>query len=189
MSTALKRTRNLICRFAANTQAVAAVEFAMILPVMLSLYIGSVEVSSAISVDKRVATVSGSLGDLVARADGSIAKSTIEDYFLAASATMAPYDGSNVQQIVTCVKVNSDGTTSVQWSVADNGATSHPDNSPYALPTDLANLALNGYVIVSEAKMSYAPLFGYFFNSSFNLYHEFYFLPRFGEAITYDPYT
>jgi Flp pilus assembly protein TadG len=187
MRNALARLSSLFRRFARNNRAVAAVEFAMILPVMLSLYIGSVELSSAITVDKRVATVSGSLGDLVARADGSITKSQIDDYFLASAATMAPYDDSNVGQIVSCVKVDADGNGTIEWSVSYNGATQHATDSEYDLPTDLKSLAINGYVIVSEAKLSYAPMFGYFFNTNFNLYHEFYFMPRFGEAIAYDP--
>jgi Flp pilus assembly protein TadG len=185
----IPRIRNMfgpIRSFWRNTHAVAAVEFAGILPLMLTLYVGSVELVSAISVDKRVATVSGSLGDLVARTKTDISSSTIDDYFLAAKSTMAPYDSATVQQIVTCVHVKADGTAKVGWSVADNGATAHIRDSVYSLPADLKNLALDSYVIVSEAQMSYAPLFGLFFNTAFNLYHEYYFLPRFGEEIKLD---
>ncbi len=189
MQRALPRFRELLSRFANGEHAVAAVEFALILPVMLTLYIGSVELSSAISVDQRVATVSGSLGDLVARADGVIAKSQVDDYFLAASATMAPYDDATVQQIVTCVKLDADGNGTVVWSLAANGATQHGVDSIYTVPEELQALAANDYVIVAEASMSYAPMFGYFFDTNFDLYHEYFFLPRFGEAIAYDPTT
>lgn len=186
MRCAFDRLRTLIHRFRHGSDAVAAVEFALILPVMLTLYVGSVELSSAISVDQRVATVSGSLGDLVARTDGTIFKSDVDDYFLAASATMAPYDDTNVQQIVTCVKLDADGNGKVKWSVAANGATKHGVNSDYTVPDELKSLAADGYVIVSEASMSYAPMFGYFFDTNFELYHEYFFLPRFGEEIVYD---
>ena len=49
---------------AADTRAVAAVEFALLLPVMLTLYIGSVEVSQALSVDRKVVLLSRTVGDL-----------------------------------------------------------------------------------------------------------------------------
>ncbi len=187
MRRALNRLGLLLRRFRHGTEAIAAVEFALILPVMLTLYIGSVELSSAISVDQRVATVSGSLGDLVARTNGTIKKSEIDDYFLAASATMAPYDDSGVQQIVTCVKLDADGNGKVVWSVASNGATKHDKDTAYTVPDRLKQLAADGYVIASEAHLSYAPMIGYVFDSNFNLYHEFFFLPRFGEEIKYDP--
>jgi Flp pilus assembly protein TadG len=175
---------DLVRRFAKNAKAVAAVEFALILPLLLTLYVGSVELSSAITVDKRVASVSGALGDLVARADGTISESTVDDYFYAASTTMAPYSNSAVKQVVSCIYVDSDGNSTVAWSRSYNGATAHADGSAYHLPSDLKNLALDGYVIVAEAQLNYAPLFGYVFETSFSLYHEYYFLPRFGEEIT-----
>ena len=181
------RPRALFQRFRRATEAVAAVEFALILPIMLTLYIGSVEVSSAIAVDQRVATVSGSLGDLVARAPGTIPKSEIDDYFLAASATMAPYDASGVQQIVTGVKLDADGKGTVMWSVATNGAAKHDTGTAYTVPDRLKHLAADGFVIASEARLSYEPMIGYIFDSNFNLYHEFFFLPRFGKDIVYEP--
>ena len=177
--------------FLHETRAAAAVEFALILPVMLTLYLGSVELSSAISVDKRVSTVSGTLGDLVARSDREITASDVSDYFYAASTTMAPYASSGVQQIVTSVLVNTNGSTQVRWSRADNGASTHPNGSSYTLPVDLKDLVTEGgtepgYVIVAEAQMNYLPLVGYFFDTAFPLYHEYFFLPRFDSEITCD---
>lgn len=189
MMSLVRTARMLARRFARNTQAAAAVEFALILPILLTLYVGSVELSSAITVDKRVATVSGSLGDLVARSDDTIALSTLNDYFLAAAATMAPYSPADVRQIVSSVRVRSDGATRVMWSVGYNGATDHTDGASYDLPDDLkklvtSNYTTTGYVIVAEAQLGFTPLFGYFFKDAFSLYHEFFFLPRFGDGIS-----
>lgn len=188
MKRPVETVQGILRRFLVADRAAAAVEFALILPALLTLYLGSVELSSAISVDKRVATVSGSLGDLVARADSSITVSTVNDYFLAASATMAPYDSSGVKQVVTSVRVNLDGSTTVMWSQPYNGANDHADGSTYDLPSDLKNLVTSnytsvGYVVVAEAQLSYTPLIGYFFQNAFTLYHEYFFLPRFGEKI------
>ena len=175
---------SLFRRFLKRSEAVAAVEFALILPLLLTLYIGSVELSSAITVDKRVATVSGSLGDLVARADGSISTSTVNDYFLAASATMAPYASTGVKQVVTSVYVDSDGVARVRWSRGYNGGTAHAYNEVYTMQPEFRDLARGGYVIIAEAALNYTPMFGIFFDTAFSLYHEYYFLPRFGEEIT-----
>ncbi len=176
-------------RFARNDRAVAAVEFALVLPIMLTLYLGAVEVSAAISVDKRVAAVAGSLGDLVARKDSTISSTNIDDYFAAVRATMAPYSSDNVQQIVSCVSISSTGVAKIGWSVADNGATRHTVGSLYTLTSDFKDLALDGYVIVAEAQLAYKPMFGYVVDTTFNLYHKYYFLPRFGEDIALDGKT
>ena len=50
-------------RFGAAREAVAAVEFALILPVMLTMYVGSIELSQAFSMDQRVITIAGTTGD------------------------------------------------------------------------------------------------------------------------------
>lgn len=179
----LKRIFDTARAFTIRVDGVAAVEFALILPLLLTLYLGSVELSSAISVDKRISTVSGSLGDLVARSDGSISTSTLDDYFLAASATMAPYDSTGVRQVVSCLKIDSKGVATVAWSRGYNGGKAHTTGAAYTVPDDFKTLALNGYVIVSEAEVLYKPLFGYFFNSAFDLYRQLFYLPRFGGNI------
>lgn len=174
-------------RFRRTDRGVAAVEFALILPFMLSLYLGSVELSAAISVDKRVSTVAGSLGDLVARTDGQLTNAALTDYFEASAGTMAPYSSTGIKQIVSCVQVKTDGTTKVIWSRAMGGATAHTVDQPYPniKSTDpIVSVASGQYVIVSEAGYSYTPLFGYIFPASFDLYHEYFHLPRSGEQIT-----
>jgi len=165
-------------------RGIAAVEFALILPFMMALYLGTVEISAAISVDKRVSVAAGALGDMVARSNTTLSTATLNDYFAAAGATMAPYGDSSLKQVVTCVHVDSSGNTDVVWSYGHNGGATHVVGNTYTLPTELKNLSLDGYVIVSETARPYEPLFGYVFDSTFNLYHEFFFLPRYGELIT-----
>jgi len=176
--------KRLLRTFGSQDRGIAAVEFALILPFMMLLYIGSIELSSAVSVDKRVAVAAGALGDLVARADTNLPVATLNDYVTASGQTMAPYTNSTLRQVVTCVHVDSSGNTDVVWSKGYNGGAAHSVGATYALPTDLKSLSLDSYVIVSEAAMPYAPLFGYAFKSTFNLYHEFFYLPRYGGAIT-----
>ncbi len=93
-------------RFKRETAAVAAVEFALILPALLFTYIGTAEVSRLIIMDRRLAVVAGSVADLVARADGSLPNATLQDYFEAAQFTMEPYPAATLQQVVTSVYVD-----------------------------------------------------------------------------------
>jgi len=177
-------TRARLLAFRCAEGGVAAVEFALILPLLLLLYLGSLELSTLIAVDKRVSTVAGATGDLVARTDTTLSQAALNDYFAAAQATMAPYDASGLKQVVTAVYVAADGTATVKWSRGFNGGVARATDSAYVLPPELTAIAPDSDVIVAEASISYTPLYGYFFNTALPLYREYFYLPRFGEYIT-----
>ena len=54
-------------RFARAESGMAAVEFSLILPIMVVLWIGGVEVTQGLSIDRRVNSLAAGVGDLVAR--------------------------------------------------------------------------------------------------------------------------
>ena len=171
-------------RFVRSRDGVAAVEFALIMPLLLLLYLGTVEGSRAISYDRRLTTIASSMGDLVARSDTTITQSELSDYFLAAEAIITPYAAVGLKQVVTSVFVDADGTATVSWSQGYNGGVAHGVNDIYVLPTELTTIALDGYVVVSEASMTYDPITTYVFPSSLLLYKEYFHLPRFGAEIS-----
>ncbi len=169
--------------FALTRRATAAVEFALIVPAMLVLYMGSIEVSQVISVDRKMSAAAAALGDLVAQSDGEISAATLNDYFQAVGLIMTPYPDDNLKQLVTLVYVDEDGDTSVRWSVGYNGATPKTENDTYPLPSQMTAIATDTFVVVAEAQLPYQPWGGYVLDTSFNLYKQFFYLPRFGEEI------
>ena len=178
-----------IGRFRRAQGGVAAVEFALILPIMLLVYIGAVEASALISMDRRVQSVTGTLGDLVARSSKTISGGTLRDYFRAASGVMTPYPADDLQQIVTQVRVNTNRTVTVSWSRQYlNGtysASQYVNGTPFELPAEMIDIALDGYVIVSETRYSnYKPLYGIIFDQPVTLYRENFYMPRFGGSIS-----
>lgn len=173
-------------------QGVAAVEFALILPAMLILYIGSVEAASLISMDRRVQQIAGTLGDLVARSDTTIDQSTLQDYFKAAGGLMTPYATTDLRQVVSLIEVKNDNTTRVVWSKQylngtygqATGAAHATNSTTYKLDDELKVIAKGSYVVVSEVNYSYLPFYGIIIKQPVMLYRENYFMPRFGGAIT-----
>ncbi|GLQ53266.1 TadE/TadG family type IV pilus assembly protein [Devosia nitrariae] len=191
----MRALRNLGRRFATDNSAVAAVEFALVLPVMLLLYLGTMEASALISMDRRVQTVAGTIGDLVAREDKTIPAARLKDYFRAAENIIAPFPTDKLVQTVSFISIDADGETLIEWSRRFTGAgageerdhtAGHTAGESYDLPEEITSLAENGYVVVSEASYSYTPLLGLVFESDFPLYRENFYLPRFGEKICYD---
>jgi len=178
----IRRLTAPLKRFAVAREGVAAVEFALILPFMLALYIGSIELSDLISVDSRVTVIAGTVGDLVARVDGDLAESELVDYFSAAEEIITPYSVTGLEQIVTCVKVDG-GVATVEWSRASGGATPRADDSTIDLPDAITDISEDKFVIVSETAYSYKPLLGMVFQTAIDLNRQNFHLPRFGQSI------
>lgn len=184
MSAKVTLFKKLIARLWRAEKGVAAVEFALIMPILLILYLGSVDVSQGIQADRKLASVAGTLGDLVAQTRSELPVSVLNDYFSASQAIMLPFDGSETSMLLTIVFVDSNGNTSVRASRGANGATPQTNNASYPLPAEITNLARGGYVVVSEAWYSYRPIVGYVItDTSIPLYKQFFYIPRFGEEI------
>src|SRR5262249_43774950 len=82
-----------LLRFSGDQRGVSAVEFALLLPLMVTLYLGVVEISQGISADRKVTMTARSIGDLVAQAS-SMSNSDMTNSLNAATAVMAPFPDS-----------------------------------------------------------------------------------------------
>ena len=75
--------RRPVCRrFIAAQRGVAAIEFAMIVPIMLVLFFGTVEFSSGVAVDRKVTLVARTLADLASQYT-SVATTDTANFFAA----------------------------------------------------------------------------------------------------------
>ena len=61
------RIRNKLLNFKKDSKGVAAVEFALIAPILLVLFIGTIEVSLMIAVDRKISRTSSAIADLIAQ--------------------------------------------------------------------------------------------------------------------------
>ena len=112
-------TRRL-SEFANDKRGVSAVEFAMLLPLMLTLYLGGVEVSQGISIDRKVTLTARTVADLVAQVS-SIDTAGINAALGAATAIMAPYPDKDAKVTVSVVDIDTNGNAKVKWSSTKNG--------------------------------------------------------------------
>ena len=164
------RAGNLLQRWKDDAKGAAAVEFAMIVPIMAIMFIGAVELSQAITVDRRVSQVASSTADLVARwsppsGSGStmgIPQSEITDITRVGGIIVSPYDRIPLQIIIRSVMSSpTDATNTKQWwSCTFDGLGSTLacacSNTSYTLPPNLVTTLDN--VVISEATYSYKPL-------------------------------
>lgn len=189
----LPKLRVLLSRFRREERAVAAVEFALIMPFLLSLYFGSMEGAALFTADKRVNSISATLGDLVAQwdpDDGDLTTSTLNDYFTAAQGIITPFSSTGVKQVVSLIEVKADGTTKVLWSQAyGTGATARTTGAAYSAlgaATMMNQVARGGCIVAAETSYSYKPVLGQVFTTALNLAHTNFFIPRYGATFPID---
>jgi Flp pilus assembly protein TadG len=88
----LGAARAAACTFRDKTDGIAAVEFALILPILTIMMIGAIEMGDAVTVDRRVSMVASTAGDLLARYDGSnVTEAQVADIGQVAGWLMDPY--------------------------------------------------------------------------------------------------
>ena len=180
-----ERALRRIGGFRGNERGAAMVEFALVVPFMLILYMGTIEISDLIAVDRRINVISGTVGDLIAREDGCIDSATITDYFKASEGIITPYSKTGVKQVASLLTVSGAGVARVTWSQAYNGGTAKTLNSVYALPTAMVDISKGQWVVMSETSYAYKPLLGWVVTSAINLRRTSYYLPREGTTISY----
>jgi Flp pilus assembly protein TadG len=166
--------------FARDARGVSAVEFALVLPLMLTLYLGGVEVSQGVSIDRKVTLTARTVADLVAQV-ASIDTAGINAALGAATAIMAPYPDKDAAVTVSVVDIDSKGNAKVKWSSTKNG-TARAVGSSVTLPAALNTPSTS--LVLGEASYKYQPSIGYVVTGSMNLSNQIYMRPRLSETVT-----
>ena len=165
--------------FLRNQSAVSALEFAMILPIMVTLYLGGTEVGTGLTLNRKVTEVTSTMADLVTQSTG-LPNADISNIFDAASSIVAPYDAAPLTLKVSEIIIDSTGKSTVEWSQGRNTA---PDagGSTVSLPAAVATPST--WVIMSEVHYTYKPVIGYVMTGTYDLSDKFYLRPRLSNSI------
>lgn len=145
-------------RFLADKKGVAAVEFALSLPLMLILMIGSAETTEALNYKRKVDQLAISVADLVSQAE-SITRNELSDVMLASSLIMAPFQTTDLDVIVASVEFDQRGQAKVDWSYDKNGGTPWPKGTPPPLAIPRGMNSPNTTLIVGKVDGTYIPTF------------------------------
>jgi Flp pilus assembly protein TadG len=155
---------SLLGRFRRDARGIAAVEFAVILPLMLTVFFGMIDVSTGFAVDRKVTMASQTISDLTSRYT-TVAETDITNFFAIADAMITPYDKVPLQATISQIYI--DPTTksgTVVWSRGDNKLVK---GTAVSVPTALilkdtsGNVVANQYFILGQAKYLYTPAIGW----------------------------
>ncbi len=166
-STFISRARRhgLAGRFLRHGAGASAVEFALILPMMLVMFAGMSEMAHAIDNWRKLTLLTRTVADLTSQGDtiDPIASSTMNDILGSSSAVLRPFSAANVQIVVSALGVDTSASPTrpkVCSSVASSNATARTVGvaSDLTIPTSFKTNG-NRYVL-AEVSMPYAPMIG-----------------------------
>jgi Flp pilus assembly protein TadG len=150
------RMRRSALDLSGDCRGLAAVEFAMVVPLMLVLFFGTVEFSTGLAIDRKVTVMARTLSDLTSQ-NLAVTDAQLTNIFNASTGILAPYDPVPVKSTITELYVDpATKVARVQWSKGDAARGS---GSTVTIP---AALQVGGtYLIFSEVSYKYVPVVGY----------------------------
>jgi Flp pilus assembly protein TadG len=174
----------LIAQFRADRRGTSAIEFALLLPVMLTLYVAGTEISNAIAIDRKVTLTARTVTDLVSRAS-TISTADMSDILGASAAVISPYISNNLTFTVSEIYIDNNGNAKVWGFSCSYQGTPRTIGEPVTLPPQLT--VNNSYLIWGEAQYNYTPPIAYVISGTLNLKDQIFMSPRMSSSVSGPP--
>jgi Flp pilus assembly protein TadG len=176
-----RRARPGLGKFLADQRGMSAVEFALLLPFMVLLYLGGVEVAQAVSINRMIALTSSTVTNLVSQYTTISAANDMPDILNSSAQIMTPYSGANTKVIVSAIAIDAQGQGTVTWSQALHG-TARVAGSNVSVPAGLNTP--NTTIILGEASYAYTPTIDFMHLGMMTISSSIFMLPRSSPTIT-----
>ncbi|MES1198984.1 MAG: TadE/TadG family type IV pilus assembly protein [Pseudomonadota bacterium] len=154
-------------RFLRNRKGLAAVEFALIAPMMVFLLFGATELIDALDVDQRAQNAASSIADVVSR-DTEVSNDEVSGLWSSLDLLMYPDSAAAASACITSYSINATGTATAQWHEVHNGFGACPSSDVH-LTASMKQP--NSSLIVAEVHYTYTPRLNFVFNGAFTLSH------------------
>jgi Flp pilus assembly protein TadG len=132
----------------------AAVDMIVLLPIMLMVFIGVVEITSVLRLDRKVVAAAQTTADLITQRR-EVSAGDLNDILRAAELIMEPYPASDLSVGIVGVQYNENtGAPETLWTQSKNGG-----SVPNALAVAVGLGAKGEGVVVVRVSYSYSPVF------------------------------
>jgi Flp pilus assembly protein TadG len=155
-----------LARFRADSRGLATVEFAFLLPIMLVLYLGVVEVTQGIIAKRKVDVLTRTLTDLTSQ-ESQISDTYINNVFATTTPVLAPLSGTPSKMRVTSLVLQGPGGGNPAFKVCQEWSKDGPNGAPTAavpsaatIPASLfdPNLSIAQPLVVGQTEYAYKPI-------------------------------
>jgi Flp pilus assembly protein TadG len=174
-----------LTRFRSHEKGIAAVEFALTLPLMLFVFVGITQVGQAVSISHRVTITARTITDLVTRetvSTGLVPATTIQTDLAASAQVIAPYPSTTLTVTVSEITTDSNGNATVTWSQSwPNNSNALVAGAPFTLPATLQGNNIS--IIYGHVSYGYTPILGYKIIQPMTLSDSLYLYPRTGTNV------
>jgi Flp pilus assembly protein TadG len=155
----------------------AAIEFALVAPLLIVFHLGTVEMVQSWEAHRRIAHVAGALADLTAQAQ-SVSDADLGDILAAGALLVTPFSTSQLGERITSFTADDDGVVSQDWTVSKNWTLAGGPSLPAGY------LKANESVIVADASYRFTALFGIVLPASLTIRKHAYLRPRLSSQVT-----
>jgi len=113
-----------------------AVEFAIITPILLMLYITCFELTLGLSVSKRTTRAAASVADIVTQ-EKKWVKADLPKMMDVATALISPYTATGLKMRISGITIDAAKKATIAWSWAQDGSKPYVVGAAVTVPTDL----------------------------------------------------
>lgn len=177
---AFARLADQLRRLRRDERGVSAVEFALVLPLMALMYIGTVEVTNAVAANRKVVAAASAIGDLAGQAQ-DITNGDMTNIMNASAAVLNPFNSTPLALRVSQVQIDGAGRPIVAWSDGRNMTALARGAAFVGLPAGL-NVP-NTFVVVSEVSYPYTSPLGNLIIGTITMREGFFLRPRIGDCV------
>jgi Flp pilus assembly protein TadG len=172
----MKPVLSFLRRFRPAAEGVAAVEFALIMPMLLAIYLGGYAAGQAAATYRKLSDATVQLANLTSQYT-TMQASDAQGVMAAAAQIMAPYPTSSLSEVLTIINVDANGAATVAWSqsypVAGKGLVK---GASVAMPANIAQKSTS-YIFV-QTSYAFTPVVGSDFIGAIPMSDQIYILPR-----------
>lgn len=157
---AARRVATKLTALLADRRGVAALEFALIAPLLLTMYFVTMEVGQGIETNKKVGRSASMVADLVTQQQ-TTTKSDLDAILKIGNAILQPYNRSKPTIIITAIEITNEATPKVKvaWSRKMTNGNFSADKTPGTIITIPEKLKIKGSFLVHvAAQLDYRPV-------------------------------
>lgn len=183
------RVVRLGLRLVRDEGGVGAIEFAILVPVLLLLYLGALQTTVALSIAQRTSRAAGTVADIVTQ-QSTVSKSILSTMPSVANAIFVPYTIAGMTLKITGIQIDASSKATVLWSWEQDGTTAYAVSSTVTgVPTALNKP--NSFLVRTELAVPYTLIsFGPNFlpagMNSITMQRQYFYRQRTGTSIKCD---